>query len=127
MQKEAVRKIMKRKLRKLIRNTDFLLLFKTPLTPEEAYEMSELRMDKLKLQLQLNSLLLEETKDGEERKKLEEERKRLQSMLVDELRNGIEILDVLIPNFKQLGLDEKAEELLVLRAARESELLELSS
>ncbi|MEM3555908.1 MAG: hypothetical protein QXF56_04290 [Candidatus Micrarchaeia archaeon] len=126
MQKEAIRKLMKRKLRKLIRNTDMLLFFKTPSSPAEAFEISELRLNKLKFQLQLNSLLLEETKDGEERKKLEEERKKLQNMLADELRNGIEILDILIPDFKQLGLNDKADELLVLRAARESELLELT-
>jgi len=117
---------MKRKLRKLIRNTDFLLFLKRPTNAAEAYEISELRMDKLKLQLRLNSLMLEEA-DGEERKKLEEERKRLQASLADELRNGIEILDTVIPTLKQAGLEERMQELLILRNLRENELLELSS
>lgn len=123
---QALRKVMKRKIKKSIREIDSILFFMRPTTPSEAYEMSELRTNKLKFQLQLNSLMLEEAVNDGERKQLEEERKRLQASLADELRNGLELLDVLIPHFTQLGLKDKAEELALLRGVRESELRQVS-
>jgi len=122
--KEAKRIVLKRKLRRLIRNIEILLL-DTPYTLAEHHHASELTIDKIKFQLELNSLLYEEAKDADERKKLEEEKKALQASLADELENGIEILDLLVEDFKRYGMNDRAQELTILRYVRQSELEEL--
>jgi 23S rRNA pseudoU1915 N3-methylase RlmH len=123
--KASLRTIMKRKLRKLIRDSDFLISIMKPYTSADAHEISERVLQKLNLQLQLNSLMLEDAKTDEEKKKLEEERKKLQATMAEELKSGVEILDIIIANLKLTGMEEKANELEILRDARQSELLEL--
>lgn len=123
--KEAKRIVLKRKLRRLIRNIEILLL-DTPHTLAEHNQASELTIDKIKFQLKLNSLLCEEAKGADELKKLEEERKALQTSLADELENGIKILDLLIESFKKYGMNDRAEQLTILRYMRETELEELA-
>jgi len=121
---EAKRIVLKRKLRRLIRTTEMLLL-NTPHILVEYHETSEMKIKKIKFQLELNSLLYEEANDADEKKKLEEEKKALELSLADELKNGLEIMDWLIEDVKRYGMNNRAEELEILRDVRESELEEL--
>lgn len=123
---DVARSIQKRKLRRLIGQTEFLLSLRRPFNLSEAHEISELNVEKIKFQLELNSLMLQDADDSDERRTLEEERKELQSSLADELKNGLEILDTLMNNLRDKGVYDKAEELEILRDVRESELLELT-
>ena len=122
---EAARIVLKRKLKRLIRTSDLLLL-KTPRNLVDYHEVSELKIQKIKFQLKLNSLLAEEANDGAERKKLDDERKALQASLTDELKNGVEIMDWLSANLKQRGIKDMAEDLEILRDVRQNELEELT-
>ena len=126
MNKESLRIVLKRKLRKLIRETELLLSSRKSYTLSEASEISERTLEKIKLQLKLNSLMLEDAKSDEERKELEEEGKELQAALTAELMNGLEVLNSLIESFRRGGMEDRAEELEILRDVRESELLELT-
>ena len=126
LKKETVRTIMERKLRRLIRNTEFLISLRTYATLPEAHELSETVLSKLKLQLKLNSFMLEDARSDQEKKKLEDERKELQAALAAELENGLGILASIITNLKMRDMEEKAEELEILKDVRESELLELT-
>ena len=123
---EAARIVLKRKLRRLIRTSDLLLL-KIPRNLVDYHESSELKIQKIKFQLKLNSLLAEEANDGVEKKKLDDERKALQTSLADELKNGVEIIDWFRANLKQRGIKDMVEELEILRDVRENELEELIS
>jgi len=122
---EAKRIVLKRKLRRLIRDAEILLLY-TPHTLAEHHEASELKIEKIKFQLELNSLLYDEANDADERKRLEEEEKALEASLADELQNGLEVLGWLVEDFKRYGINDRAEELEILQDVRESELEELT-
>jgi len=121
---EARRIVLKRKLRRLIRDAEILLLY-APHTLAEHHEASELKIEKIKFQLELNSLLYDEAKDAGERKRIEEEKKALQASLADELQNGLELIGWLVEDFKRYGMNDRAEELEILRDVRESELEEI--
>ena len=121
---EARRIVLKRKLRRLIRDAEILLLY-APHTLAEHHEASELEIEKIKFQLELNSLLYDEAKDAGERKRIEEEKKALQASLADELQNGLELIGWLVEDFKRYGMNDRAEELEILRDVRESELEEI--
>jgi len=122
---EAVRNIQKRKLRRIIGETDFIISLRRPYTLSEAHEISELKLEKIKFQLELNYLMLQDVDGSDERKQLEEERKELQESLAAELSNGLEILETLTNNLRDMGAYDKAEELEILRDVRESELEEV--
>lgn len=124
---EAVRNIMKKKLRRLIRDDEYLLAFRRPLTGSDAYELSETAIEKLKLQLELNSLMLEDAKNDGEKKKLLEEKKDLKNALALELRDGVEILEGLIANLRKTGAMDSADELEVIMDVRRSELDRLAA
>jgi len=122
---EAIRNIQKRKLRRLIGETEFLLSLRRPSTLSEAHDISEMTLEKIKFQLELNYLMLQDVDGTDDRKQLEEERKELQESLAAELSNGLEILDSLMDNLRDIGSYDKAEELEILRDVRESELEEV--
>ncbi|MCX6775924.1 MAG: hypothetical protein NT130_03700 [Candidatus Micrarchaeota archaeon] len=122
---EAKRIVIERKLRRLIRTSNVLLL-RIPRNLVDYHEVSELKIQKIKFQLMLNSLLAEEAKGDGEKKKLEDERKALQASLADELKNGVGLIDWLKESMRQRGMNDRAEELEILRDVRESELEELT-
>ncbi|QLJ52221.1 MAG: hypothetical protein Sv326_0046 [Candidatus Fermentimicrarchaeum limneticum] len=124
---EAIHSIQKRKLRRLIGEVDFLISMRRPSTLSEAHEISEMRLEKIKFQLELNSLMLQDADGTDERKELEEERNKLQESFAAELRNGVEIIDTLVDNLRDIGMYDKAEELEILRDVRESELGEVNA
>lgn len=125
MDEDSERAVLKRKLRRSIDYSDLLLALKKPSTIYEAHDISEITIRKLKLQLLLNSLLLEEAKDKGEKKKLGEERKELQDELIVEFEEGIDILATLAANMRMDGKEDIARQFEILRNVRESELNEL--
>jgi hypothetical protein len=125
MNPDGVRSILKKKLRRSIDYSELLLASKRSDSIYDAHDVSEITIRKLKLQLELNSLLLEETKDNGEKKRLEEERKRLQAMLALELEEGIDILTTVAVGLRLDGKEDVARQFEILRAVRESELREL--
>ena len=124
---EAIRSIQKRKLRRLIGEVDFLISLKRPSSLSEAHYISEMNLEKIKFQLELNSIMLQDADGTDERKQLEGERTELQESLAEELRNGLEILDNLVDNLRDIGMYDKAEELEILKDVRESELEEVKA
>ena len=124
---EAMHSIQKRKLRKLIGEVDFLISLKRPSSLSEAHYISEMNLERIKFQLELNSLMLQDADGSDERKQLEEKRNELQESFAAELRNGLEILDTLVDNLRDIGMYDKAEELEILRDVRESELEEVKA
>jgi hypothetical protein len=122
---DAVRSAFKRKLIRSIDATELLLLSKNSYTVYDAHDISETTIRKLKLQLELNSILLEEAKDNGEKKKLKEERKELQDDLAMELEEGLDILNAVSTSLRLGGREDLAREFEILRDVRESELNEL--
>jgi biopolymer transport protein ExbB/TolQ len=127
MNDDALRSVLKRKMRRLIDSSELLLASSKPHTLYDAHDISEITIRKLKLQLELNSLLLEEVKNNGDKKKLEEERKELQDALATELENGLEILNTIVASLRLDGKTDKARQLEILRDVRESERDEFKS
>ena len=121
---DAARSVLKRKLTRAIDAVELLLISRTPDTIYDAHDISETTITKIKLQLELNSLLLEEAKDKEE-KKLTEERKELKDDLAVELEDGLDILNTISTSLRLGGNGDLAMEFEILRDVRESELNEL--
>jgi hypothetical protein len=123
--KDAVRSALKRKLTRAIDATELLLLSKRPDTIYDSHDISETTITKLKLQLELNSILLDEAKGNEEKKKLKEEREELQDDLAVELEDGLDILNTISTSLRLSGKQDLARQFEILRDVRESELNEL--
>lgn len=123
--KGAVRSALKRKLTRAIDATELLLLSKKPDTIYDAHDISETTITKLKLQLELNSVLLDEAKDNEGKKKLKEEREELQDDLAAELEDGLDILNTISTSLRLAGKQDLARQFEILRDVRESELNDL--
>jgi hypothetical protein len=122
---DSIRSIMKKKLRSSIEYTTLLLASKRSYSIFDYHDISEITIRKLKLQLELNSLLLKDERNNGDKKKLEEERKELQDVLVLEIQNGVEILNTLVASLRMDGKDDTARQFEILRDVRESELQEL--
>lgn len=125
MNNVSVRSILKKKLRRSIDSSELLLASKRSDSIYDVHDISEITIKKLKLQLELNSLLLQEAKDNGEKKKLEEERKELQDALILELEDGVEILTTIVASLRLDGSDDIARQFEILSYVRESELDEL--
>lgn len=125
MDEVSMRAVLKRKLRRSINYSDLLLASLAPHTIYNAYDISEITIRKLKLKLELNSILLQDAVDKDEKKKLEEDRNDLQEALAIELEEGIEILDTVASSLRLDGKDDIARQFEILKYIRESELEEL--
>lgn len=124
MDEASIRSIVKKKLRRSINYSDLLVASLIPHTIYDAHDISEVKIRKLKLQLELNSVLLQEA-DGDGKKRLEEERKNLQDALALELEDGVEILNTVASNLRLKGREETARQFEILRDIRQSELDEI--
>jgi hypothetical protein len=118
--------VMKKKLKRFIAYSELMLAARNPSTLYDAYDMSEITIRKLKFQLELNSILLEEAKNSE-KKKLEDERKELQDNLILELMDDVELISTIAANLRLDGKDEIARQFEILRDIRESELDEFKA
>ncbi|NYZ75758.1 hypothetical protein H0N98_00725 [Candidatus Micrarchaeota archaeon] len=126
MTNDYMRSVMKKKLRRFIDYTKLMLAARNPSTLYDAHEISEITIRKLKFELELNSILLEEAKNNGEKEKLDEERKELRDTLALELADGVEILSTIAANLRLDGREELARQFEILRDIRESELNDLN-
>jgi len=125
MMNDDLRSVMKKKLRRSIDYSRLMLAARTPLSLYDEHEISEMTITKLKLELELNSILIEEANNNGEKKRLDEERGELLGSLALELADGLEILNTIASNLRLEGREEIARKFEILRDIRESELNEL--
>jgi len=124
---DAVHSVMKKKLNRLINYSKLMLASRSPSTIYDAYDLSEITIRKLKFQLELNSILLEEAENNGDKEKLEDERKELQDDLALELINDVELLSTIAANLRLGDREDIARQFEILRDIRQSELDELKS
>jgi hypothetical protein len=122
---DAARSVMKKKLKRLINYSKLMLASRSPSTLYDAYDISEITIRKLKFQLELNSILLEEAENNGDKEKLEDERKELQDDLALELINDVELLSTIAANLRLGDREDIARQFEILRDIRQSELNEL--
>jgi hypothetical protein len=118
----SARSVLRKKLRKSIDSTELLLASKNPGSIYDEHDVSEITIGKLKLQLALNSILMEEAKDDGEKKKLEEKRKELQDALNQELQDDADLLNIIVEYLTLRGKEDVARRFEILKYIRQSEI-----